>query len=107
MSTASDVTGSAITLAAKAEARAEISRASATADRLFRWLTGAMAWLILIVLGGAALAMFWGGRLAFQTFGFKFIYSADWDPVTKHFGALCRSTALSSVRSSPSCSPCR
>jgi phosphate transport system permease protein len=88
MTTASDVTGSAMGLTAKAEARSRISRASAAADRVFRWLTGGMAWLILIILGGVAFAMCWGGRLAFQTFGFKFIYSTDWDPVTKQFGAL-------------------
>jgi len=47
-----------------------------------------MAYLVLILLAGAAFSMFWGGRLAFQTFGFKFLYSAEWDPVSKQFGAL-------------------
>lgn len=55
---------------------------------MFRLLTGSMAYLVLILLAGAAFSMFWGGRLAFQTFGFKFLYSAVWDPVTKQFGAL-------------------
>ncbi|MHB8529913.1 MAG: phosphate ABC transporter permease subunit PstC [Caulobacteraceae bacterium] len=71
-----------------AEARARISRASALADRLFKFLTGSMAWLILILLAGAAFSMFWGGRLAFATFGWKFLYSTAWDPVTRRFGAL-------------------
>ena len=47
-----------------------------------------MAWLILIVLGGAALSMLWGGRQAFSTFGWKFLTSTAWDPVNKQFGAL-------------------
>jgi phosphate transport system permease protein len=57
-------------------------------DRLFQGLTGAMAGLVFLVLSGAALAMLWGGMLAFRTFGARFIYSADWDAVNHRFGAL-------------------
>jgi phosphate transport system permease protein len=32
--------------------------------------------------------MAWGGRLAFKTFGLKFITSSDWDAVGGQFGAL-------------------
>ena len=32
--------------------------------------------------------MLWGAREAFSTFGWRFIWSTDWDPVQKHFGAL-------------------
>ncbi|MBV9527502.1 phosphate ABC transporter permease subunit PstC [Sphingomonas sp.] len=60
----------------------------AGADQLFRLVTAGAAWLVLIVLGGAAAAMAWGGRLAFQTFGWRFISSRDWDPVSAKFGAL-------------------
>ena len=62
--------------------------AGAGADRLFRLVTAAAAWLVLILLGGAAASMAWGGRLAFQTFGWRFITSRDWDAVGGHFGAL-------------------
>ena len=31
---------------------------------------------------------FGAGRLAFQTFGLPFLWSSEWDPVTKQFGAL-------------------
>jgi len=60
----------------------------AGADRLFRLVTAGAAWLVLIVLGGAAASMAWGGRVAFQTFGWRFITSRDWDPVSAKFGAL-------------------
>ena len=62
--------------------------AGARADRLFRMVTAAAAWLVLIILGGAAASMAWGGRLAFQTFGLRFIANADWDAVGGNFGAL-------------------
>jgi len=32
--------------------------------------------------------MLWGGREAFATFGWPFIWSSDWDAVQKKFGAL-------------------
>lgn len=61
---------------------------SGRGDRIFVLLTGAMAYLVLALLVAAALSMLWGGRLAFQTFGLKFIYSSQWDAVAKQFGAL-------------------
>jgi phosphate transport system permease protein len=64
------------------------SRSGAGADRLFRLVTAGAAWLVLIVLGGAAASMAWGGRLAFETFGWRFIIDRDWDAVGGHFGAL-------------------
>ncbi len=57
-------------------------------DRFFHLLSGSMAFLVLIVLGGAAIAMFLGGLPAFKTFGLKFLYSTEWDAVNKQFGAL-------------------
>lgn len=63
-------------------------RFSGMGDRVFQGLTGAMAALVLTVLGGAALAMLWGGMLAFRTFGVRFLYSTDWDAVNRQFGAL-------------------
>ncbi len=32
--------------------------------------------------------MLWGGRLAFSTFGFEFLWSSEWDAVNHKFGAL-------------------
>jgi phosphate transport system permease protein len=57
-------------------------------DELFRALLFAAAALVLLVLGAAAVSMLWGGRLAFQTFGWKFIVSDEWDAVGRQFGAF-------------------
>ena len=57
-------------------------------DRLFHLVTAGAAWLVLLLLGGAAASMAWGGRLAFETFGWGFITSNDWDAVAGSFGAL-------------------
>ncbi|WP_206435963.1 phosphate ABC transporter permease subunit PstC [Altericroceibacterium xinjiangense] len=57
-------------------------------DALFEHGTAAATWLVLFLLIGIAASMAWGGRLAFQTFGFDFLTSAEWDPVAGNFGAL-------------------
>lgn len=64
------------------------SRSEALQDGIFRWVAALAATLVLVVLLGAAAAMFWGGRLAFDTFGWRFLVSGEWDAVNKHFGAL-------------------
>jgi phosphate transport system permease protein len=64
------------------------SAAETRQDNLFRLMLFASATLVLVVLGAAALSMLWGGRLAFQTFGWRFIISDEWDPVGRHFGAF-------------------
>jgi phosphate transport system permease protein len=43
---------------------------------------------VLIILGAAAASMAWGGRIAFETFGWRFITSSEWDAVAGKFGAL-------------------
>lgn len=63
-------------------------RSGAGADRLFQLVTAGAAWLVLVLLGGAAASMAWGGRLAFETFGWSFVISRDWDAVSGKFGAL-------------------
>ena len=63
-------------------------RSGAAADRVFELLTAAAAWVVLVLLGATALSMAWGGRLAFRTFGWRFITSSEWDVVGGHFGAL-------------------
>jgi phosphate transport system permease protein len=64
------------------------ARNDARAERLFRRIVAAAAWLVLIALVGAAVSMLWGGRQAFSTFGWSFITSSQWDPVQHKFGAL-------------------
>lgn len=58
------------------------------ADTRFRWIVGSAGVFVLVSLIAAALSMFWGGRLAFQTFGLKFLWTDAWDPVGQNFGAL-------------------
>ena len=58
------------------------------ADRAFRWTVGIAGVFVLVSLVAAALSMLWGGRLAFQTFGLKFLWTDAWDPVGQVFGAL-------------------
>ena len=60
----------------------------ARADRSFRWVVTAAGIFVLVSLAAAALSMLWGGREAFQTFGWGFFVSTDWDPVQRQFGAL-------------------
>lgn len=60
---------------------------SAGADRVFRWGVAGAAAFVMVVLLSAAVAMLWGGRLAFQTFGWHFFTDTQWDAVGKHFGA--------------------
>jgi phosphate transport system permease protein len=60
----------------------------ARADRLFKAIVAAAGVFVLVSLTAAALSMLWGGREAFQTFGFGFFVSTDWDPVDRTFGAL-------------------
>jgi phosphate transport system permease protein len=57
-------------------------------DRWFRRAVTGAGWFVLATLVAAALSMLWGGREAFQTFGFGFLTSTDWDPVQRKFGAL-------------------
>ncbi len=58
------------------------------ADRLYNLLTASGAWLVLLLLLGIGASMAWGGRLAFQTFGWDFIISSEWNVVENRFGAL-------------------
>ena len=57
-------------------------------DALFGLVTWGAAWLVLLLLLAIAVAMAWGGRLAFATFGPGFLTSMAWDPASGRFGAL-------------------
>ena len=63
-------------------------KSGAAADRIFGVTTAGAAWLVLALLGGVAVSMAWGGRLAFQTFGWHFVTGKDWDVVGGKFGAF-------------------
>ena len=63
-------------------------RAGAIGDALFRWLTFLFALLVLLILGGVIVALIDGALPAFRAFGFPFVFSEIWNPVTQKFGAL-------------------
>jgi phosphate transport system permease protein len=76
------------TAAESAELVPPARKSGVGADRAFQWITAAAAWLVLLLLGGVAVSMAWGGRLAFQTFGWGFVTGKDWDVVGEKFGAF-------------------
>lgn len=63
-------------------------RRDSLADSLFRWTVRGAALLVLAALVGAAISMLWGGRLAFETFGWSFLTTEEWDVPASQFGAL-------------------
>src|SRR6266849_4189049 len=63
-----------------------MARPSGVGDRVFKWLTLAMALAVvaLVFLVGWQLAR--GSSLAIQKFGFHFLETSTWDPVAEQFG---------------------
>ncbi len=70
------------------EGRARTLRRLGQGDAFFRSLTKAAAVGVLIVLSAIFASLVAGASLAFETFGFGFVYSEAWNPVTEKFGAL-------------------
>src|SRR6202011_3973465 len=77
----------------------EMAPPSRFGDKAFEWLTLAMAMAVvaLVFLVGWQLAR--GSSLAIGKFGFHFLATSTWDPVTEQFGALpfIYGTAISSL----------
>jgi phosphate transport system permease protein len=57
-------------------------------DRAFHWLTFAAALLVLALLGAVIVSLVLGSIPAMRAFGFNFLISQSWNPVTEKFGAL-------------------
>ena len=57
-------------------------------DSLFRNLTRLAASGVLVLLAAILFSLIKGSMPAIHAFGFGFLISPDWDPVTDHFGAL-------------------
>jgi phosphate transport system permease protein len=64
------------------------ARGGAVGDWVFRALTFLFALLVLLILGGVIVALVEGALPALRTFGFSFVVTEVWNPVTKKFGAL-------------------
>ncbi len=69
-------------------ARAKVLNRLRLGDAAFRHLTRAAAVAVLLLLGGVIVALIDGSLPALRTFGFGFLVSARWNPVTEKFGAL-------------------
>ena len=57
-------------------------------DAMFRHLTRAAAIGVLLLLSGVIVSLIHGSMPAIRTFGFDFLTSQRWNPVTDNFGAL-------------------
>jgi phosphate transport system permease protein len=71
----------------------QVSRARALAkfklgDSIFRNLTRAAAIGVLVILSGVIASLIVGSMPALREFGFGFLVSQRWNPVTENFGAL-------------------
>jgi phosphate transport system permease protein len=67
---------------AKALSRLRVS------DRAFFHITRGAAYFVLILLGGIIVSLVIGAAPALSKFGFGFLVSERWNPVTENFGAL-------------------
>jgi phosphate transport system permease protein len=68
--------------------RARVLNRLRIGDIVFHQLTKGSAILVLVVLGGVILSLFLGALPALQEFGFGFLTTQSWNPVTDKFGAL-------------------
>jgi phosphate transport system permease protein len=57
-------------------------------DAGFRHLTRIAAITVLLILSGIIVSLVHGSWPALNTFGFSFLYTEVWNPVTKQFGAI-------------------
>lgn len=68
--------------------RSQALRRKRQSDTIFRWLTKGSAIVVLLILGGVMLSLLIGAWPALQQFGFGFLTTEVWNPVTQQFGAL-------------------
>ena len=57
-------------------------------DRAFHWLTLLMALAVLALIGLIGYELARGSSITLRQFGWHFLVSSDWDPVSEQFGAL-------------------
>jgi phosphate transport system permease protein len=73
---------------AETRARAKVLGRLRLSDSIFRALTRTAAIAVLALLGGVILALLAGAMPALRTFGFSFITTEVWNPVTDQFGGI-------------------
>ncbi|MBS0221279.1 MAG: phosphate ABC transporter permease subunit PstC [Proteobacteria bacterium] len=74
--------------AGAATARAAVLNRLRATDTAFRTLTRLAVYTVLALLSGVILALVVGSVPAFKAFGFSFVITEVWNPVTEKFGAL-------------------
>ncbi len=75
-------------VAAEAATRAKVLDRLRLGDVAFRHMTRAAAIGVLLLLSGVMISLIAGSLPAIRTFGFGFLLSESWNPVTNKFGAL-------------------
>ena len=75
-------------MASMAATRASVLTRLRTTDTAFRNLTRLAVFAVLALLSGVILALVIGSVPAFKAFGFGFVTTEIWNPVTEKFGAL-------------------
>jgi phosphate transport system permease protein len=68
--------------------RANALRRLRISDKVFHNLTRIAAYFVLLLLGAIIISLFIGAWPALHEFGFGFLTSQSWNPVTENFGAL-------------------
>jgi phosphate transport system permease protein len=68
--------------------RAKVLQRLRVGDAVFRHLTRAAAVMVLIILGGIIVSLVIGSWPALRQYGFSFLYTESWNPVTENFGAI-------------------
>src|SRR6185295_7246745 len=72
----------------EASSRSKVIARLRLGDVVFRHLTRAAAIAVLLILSGVILSLVMGSLPAIRAFGFGFLVSERWNPVTENFGAL-------------------
>ncbi|HET7312855.1 MAG TPA: phosphate ABC transporter permease subunit PstC [Salinisphaera sp.] len=67
---------------------AERRPSGALGDRIFHGVTAVSALIVLALIGGIAISLLIGAWPALEKFGFAFLTSTQWNPVTDEYGAL-------------------
>ena len=66
----------------------EMTPPSRLGDRAFEWLTLGMSLAVVALVFLVGWELVRGSLLSIRQFGFHFLVTSTWDPVTEHFGAL-------------------
>jgi phosphate transport system permease protein len=65
-----------------------VSAGQSKGDILFETVCRLSAWAVLCILVAIIVSLFVGSYPAIKQFGFKFLVSSQWNPVTQQFGAV-------------------